>query len=400
MPTSSIPGEVVAPSELQAVANDGTRLRYALMEMAASIPDVIALGRGDPDLDTPEHVIAAAANAVEQGLADEPAPPAGLPELRQAVADKLRRDNNIGLEADGVLITGGGQEGIFLVMQALLEPGDEILVPDPRYTSYDQAIEQAGGTTVLLPTRPEDGFDLDPEVVSNAITPRTKALLIVSPNNPTSGVVSSDSLRRIARIAQEKNLIVISDEIYERYVYPPAEQLSMASLPGMAERTVTLGGCSKAYAMTGWRVGWVAGPADFIHALTGYKAVTTGPVSAVSQYAALAALTGPQDVIEESRRIYLDRRDSMMAGLDRMGFTYAPPLGAFFIYTNASSSGLSAFELSYLLLKEGHVLIFPGTAFGERWQDWLRISLLQPTPQIEEALRRMEAVIARRRNDL
>jgi aminotransferase len=392
-----IPGEAVSLEELQAVAGDGTKLRYALMEMTAKIPDAIALGRGDPDLDTPDFVIEAAQAAVANGRADQPTPVAGLPELRAAVAKKLREQNGIPVDADGVLITSGGQEGIFLIMQALLDPGDEILVPDPRYTSYDQAIEQAGGKMVLIPTEPEDNFDLLPETVEAAITPKTKALLIVSPNNPTAGVVSEKSLQGIAEVAIKHNLVVISDEIYERYIYEPSKQVSIAGLPGMFERTITLNGCSKTYAMTGWRVGFLAAPPEFIRVLAGVKSVTSGHVSPASQHAALAALTGPQDILQECKAIYLRRRQVMMDGLDEMGFTYTEPQGAFFIYTNAASSGLSAFELSYLLLKEGHVLIFPGTAFGDKWADWLRISLLQPEKEIAEAVRRMKAVLDRHR---
>ena len=299
------------------------------------------------------------------------------------------------VDEDGIVVTSGGQEGLFLIMQALLDPGDDILVPDPRYTSYDQAIEQAGGRMVLVPTYPEDNFDLRVDEVAAAITPQTKALLIVSPSNPTASVVSAASLRAIAKLAQERDLIVISDEIYEHFIFPPSEQLSMASLPGMFERTITLNGFSKTYAMTGWRAGYIAAPPDFARVLTGLKAATTGPTSTVSQYAALAAATGSQYVVAKYYDIYASRRQLMMDGLRDMGFTFTEPQGAFFIYTNAASSGLSAFELSYLLLREGHVLIFPGTAFGEKWTDWLRISLLQPAEKLSEALVRMKTVLAR-----
>lgn len=393
----SAPGQIVTPDELRAVAADGTKLRYALMELAAQIPDAITLGRGDPDLDTPPHVLEAARTSILDGRADLPVSVWGLPELREAVAHNLRRGNGIPVDRDGVLITDGGQEALYLVMQTLLNPGDEILVPDPRYTSYDEAIVQAGAKMVLVPTYPEDNFDLRPAEVEAAITPATKAILIISPSNPTSAVVSVESLRAIAEIARRRNLIVISDEIYEKYVYAPAEQLSVASLPGMAERTITLGGFSKTYAMTGWRVGYAAAPPDFIAHLAAVKAATTGPISAVSQWAALAAATGPQDVVQEYRAVYEGRIKLMKAGLSDLGFTYGEPQGAFFVYTNAASSGIPAFELSYLLLKEGHVLIFPGTAFGDKWVDWLRISVLQPEDQLTQALERMAGVLARHR---
>jgi aminotransferase len=396
--SNPLPGEPVDLAELRRVAGDGTALRYALMELAAQTPDVIALGRGDPDMDAPDHVIAAAQEAVRSGKADRPTPPAGLPALREAIAAKLQRDNGIPVDADGVLVTAGGQEALFLVMQALLDPGDEVLVPDPRYTSYDDAIAQAGGRMVMIPTEPEDDFDLKPAAVEAALTPKTKALLIVSPNNPTGSVVSAESLQGIAELALKHDFVVISDEIYERFVYPPARQLSIASLPGMFERTITLNGVSKAYCMTGWRVGYLAGPPDFIAALAAFKAAATGPTSTVGQYAALAAISGPQDVIDAYYATYDRRRRLLMEGLSALGLTYTQPQGGFFVYTNAASSGLSAFELSYLLLKEGHVLIFPGTAFGDKWSDWLRISYLQSEELLREALERMAAVLARVRS--
>lgn len=391
----TLPGEQVSVAELQAVAQDGTALRYKLMEMAAQIPDAIALGRGDPDLDTAPHIIAAAQAAIEDGRADQPTPPNGMAALREAIAAKLQQENQIPVGADHIVVTSGGQEGLFLVMQALLNPGDEILVPDPRYTSYDQAVTQAGGRMVLVPTYPEDNFDLRPEAVEAAITPATKAILIISPNNPTGGVVSVKNLHAIAEIAKERNLLVISDEIYERFVYPPSQQLSIASLPGMAERTITLNGFSKTYAMTGWRVGYLAAPPVIANVLTGLKATMSGPTSTVGQYAALAAAAGPQDVVAETMAIYTRRRQVMMDGLDALGLTYSEPQGGYFAYTNAASSGLSAFELSYLFLQEGHVLIFPGTAFGEKWIDWMRISWLQPEAQLQEALARMAVVLER-----
>jgi aminotransferase len=209
--------------------------------------------------------------------------------------------------------------------------------------------------------------------------------------------VSPPNLRAISAIAQRRNLIVISDEIYEKYVYAPAEQLSVASLPGMFERTITLGGFSKTYAMTGWRVGYATAPPDFITRLTALKAATTGPLSAVSQWAALAAATGPQEIVQQYKATYKHRIRLMEEGLRTLGFTYGEPQGAFFVYTNAASSGIPAFELSYLLLKEGHVLIFPGTAFGDKWVDWLRISVLQPEDQLSQALERMAGVLARHR---
>ena len=383
------------PEEIRSVAADGTALRYALMEMATG-SDVIALGRGDPDLAMPAHIAAAAQQALRDGKSG-PSPVAGLPELRQAIADKLRRENGVSAETDNIIVTTGGQEAVFLLMQVLLNPGDEVLVPDPRYTSYDQAIESAGGRMVMIPTTHEDAFNLQPEAVEAAITPRTQALLIVTPSNPTGGIVTEDRLRAIADIAIRHNIIVIADEIYEKFVYDGWQHFSIGSLPGMEERTITLNGFSKTYAMTGLRVGFLAAPQNFIQAMTRVKAVTTGPAATVSQQAGLAALQGPLEPLHEFQRIYGERRQAMMAGLTAMGLDYSDPRGAFFLWTNSSSTGIHATELSYLLLKEGRVLIFPGTGFGENWGGYLRISLLQSTDLIHEALERMKTVIDRYR---
>lgn len=387
------------PESIRAVAADGTQLRYALMEMANRMTDAIALGRGDPDLPCPPHIREAAARALRERPV-LPAPAAGLPELRAAVAQKLRSENGIPAGPDNVIITTGGQEGLYLIMQALLDPGDQVLVPDPRYTSYDEAIASAGGEMVLIPTDHADAFNLRPEAVEAAITPRTKAVLIISPSNPTSGIVTEERLRAIAAIAQRHNLIVISDEIYEKFVYAPWQHFSIGSLPGMAERTITLNGFSKSYAMTGLRVGYVAAPADFIAAMARVKAVTTGPAATVSQWAALAALEqaeASQAAIEGFRQIYLERRQVMMDGLSALGLNYSEPRGAFFLWTNSSPTGIHATELAYLLLSEAKVLIFPGTGFGENWGGYLRISILQDTALLKEALSRMGPLIDRYR---
>lgn len=384
------------PEAVRAVAADGTKLRYALIEMAAQVKDAIQLGRGDPDLATPDHIVAAAEAAMRRQQTGK-TPVAGLPELRAAIAAKLRVENGLSVDADNVIVTTGGQEGLFLIMQTLLDPGDEILVPDPRYTSYDEAILNAGGEMVMIPTDHADAFNLRPESVEAAITPKTKALLIVTPSNPTAGIVTEERLRQIAAVAIRHNLIVISDEIYERFTYDGWRHFSIGSLPGMAERTLTLNGFSKTYAMTGWRVGYVAAPRDVIEAMTCVKQFTTGPAATVSQWAALAAITGPQDCVREFHRIYTERRALIMAALHDMGLEFSDPRGAFFAWTNSSSTGIHATELSYLLLKEGRILIFPGNAFGENWGGYLRISFLQSTDLLREAMERMKPIIARYR---
>lgn len=246
---------------------------FALQELAARSPDAISLGLGDPGLPTPAHIVAAAIAAINEGRTG-PAPTRGLPELRHALARKLARVN--GIEADPereILVTTGSQEALFLLVQALIEPGDEVIVPDPRYPSYDAAIHLAGGRIVLAPTDERHDFDLDPAEVEARITDKTKAILLITPSNPTAGIISPANLQRLAEIAIEHDLIVIAAEIYENFVYDGAEHVSSASLPGMRDRTITLGGLSKAYAMTGWRVGYITAPAEFIDAVSGLKAM-------------------------------------------------------------------------------------------------------------------------------
>jgi aminotransferase len=383
----------VAEDQLERLDDEGTRQRYDLLERAESMTDVIALGRGDPDLPTPPHIVEAAKRAIDRGV-DLVSDAAGLPELRRAIAGKLRRENGVVVDpAGGVVVTTGGQEGLFLLVQAILDRGDEILVPDPRYTSYDVAIQMAGAKMVSIPTTEGDGFDLDPDEVERRITPRTRVLLLITPGNPTAGTITPPNIRRIAEIARKHDLLVISDEIYEKLLYDGAEHLSIGSLPGMAERTITLNGFSKTYCMTGWRVGYLAGSRSVMRRVRRLKDLASSCAPVVSQWAGVEALEGPQDVVEEYRRIYEGRRRVMLDGLDRMGFTYGDPRGAFYVFVNASSVGMDSIDLSRKLLEEARVLIFPGTGFGEQWVDYMRASYLAPEAELAEAMTRIESCL-------
>ncbi len=369
---------------------------FDLMELARAKKDTISMGLGDPDPPTPAHIVAAAKRAIDEGRTG-PAPALGLPELRQAIARKLARDNGIAADPDSeILVTTGGQEALFLLIQALIEPGDEVIVPDPRYTSYDHAIELAGGRMVLVPTVEASAFDLDPDEVERRLTPASKVLLLISPNNPTAGIVTAPNVRRLAELARERDLIVISDEIYEKFLYDGHQHLSIASLPGMRERTITLNGVSKTYAMTGWRIGYLAAPPEFVRAVAALKAMVNVQAPTVSQWAAVAALDGPQACVAEMRDTYAARRRLLLDALDEMGFTYGEPRGGLYIWANTASTGIEATELSYHFLQEG-VLIFPGTGFGEGWGDYMRMTMLQPIDVLQEAVVRMKRALAKRR---
>ncbi len=367
---------------------------FDLSERAMRQKDTISMGLGDPDFATPEHIVAAANAAIAEGRTG-PAPARGLLELRQAISRKVLRDAGYAPDPETeVLVTTGGQEALFLLVQALIEPGDEVIVPDPRYASYDAAIDLAGGTRVLVPTDEGDDFDLDPDEVERRITPRTKALLLISPNNPTAGTISPANLRRLAEVAIRHDLIVIFDEIYEDFLYDGAEHLSIAALPGMRERTVTLNGVSKTYAMTGWRIGYLTAPPEFIAAVSALKAMVNVQATTVSQWAAVAALDGPQGCVEAMRLVYAERRRMLLDALTEMGFTYGLPKGGLYIWANTASTGIDAGELSRMFLDEG-VLITPGTSFGDRWGGYMRVTLLQPVDVIEQVIVRMKRALAK-----
>jgi aminotransferase len=367
--------------------------RGQLLDMAAEVKDLIALARGDPDLPTPLHVVEAAKQALDQGYTHY-THWAGTPELRKAIADKLWQDNSVRVDPETeVLVTTGAQEAVFMVCLALLDPGDEILVPDPHYMTYDTAIVLAEAKAVLVPTFEKDDFEVQAEELARHITAKTKAILLVSPNNPTGGIVRPETVREIADLAEKHDLIVISDEIYEKFIYDDIQLLSIASLPGMRERTVTINGFSKTYAMTGWRIGYLAAPAGFIRALEPIKHTVSICAPAVSQAAALAALTGPQGCVQEALATYAERRQVLMKGLDEIGLSYGRPYGTFYIFASVASTGLSSMDFAITLLQKAQVLVLSGSAFGPNGEGFVRFSLVAPVPRLEEAIERMKRAL-------
>lgn len=367
-------------------------IRTRMLDIAAGLDDVIALGRGDPDLPTPPHIVEAGRKALAEG-ATHYTHPMGLPTLREAICQALARDDGLDYAPDEVVVTSGAQEAVFAAMLALVEPGDEVLVQAPGYTSYDQAIELAGGRVVSVPTHERDDFALTADAVRARLSPGTRVLCLINPCNPTGAVTPPAEVEALAALAAEHDLVVISDEIYARLVYDGAEVLPVARLPGMKDRTITINGFSKAYAMTGWRIGYFAAPKPLVTAMAEVHHGLTICAPAVSQHAALAALTGPQDCVDEMRQTYDERRRAMCRALDAMGLSYGRPAGAFYVYANVSASGLPASEFCPRLLRDGRVMMFPGTLFGDPEDHHVRISLLQPLARIEEACARMRATV-------
>ncbi|MBM6581880.1 pyridoxal phosphate-dependent aminotransferase [Microvirga sp. BT689] len=368
-----------------------TLYRTKLIEQAAKLEDVIAMGLGDPDLPTPPHVVEAARDAIARGETRY-THPAGMPKLRQAIADLLRQEYGLHYSAEETIVTAGTQEGVMLLMLALVDPGDEVLLPSPRFTSYDTAVELCGGKVVSVPTYQKDEFALLPSEIEARITPRTKMLVLITPNNPTGAVTPPNAIREIAEIAKRHDIIVVSDEIYAKLLFDDAEHLSIGTLPGMRERTITMNGFSKSHAMTGWRIGYLAAPQPFIQRMVEPRHTLSINAATPSQWAALAAATGPQSVVKDMLDIYESRRDVLLKGLDELGFTYGRPAGAFYVYVNIEASGVPATQFCNDLLREARVLVSPGMLFADPDDRYVRMSLLQPKARIEEALGRiMEA---------
>jgi aminotransferase len=371
------------------VSDESTRQRYELLDLLARTPGAITLGRGDPDLPTPAPIVAAAVAAMSRPAVRDP-DPLGLPALREAIARKLLRENHVAVDPfDEVLVTTGGQEAIFLLLQVLTRPGDEVLMPGPRYTSYDVGANMAGARIVTVPPPGPLDFRLDPSAVEALIGPRTRALLIITPGNPTACVADGDRLAAVGEIARRHDLMVIADEIYERILYDGVQHVSMASLPGMRERTITVGGFSKSYAMTGWRVGYLAGPAEVVARVSALKQLWSGTTSVISQHAALTALVAASDLAAPAVARYTERRALALAALDRLGLPYAPAQGAFYAFFDIGALGMPAYELSRRLLSEAGVFLYPGSGFGPEWGAYMRMAWLQPRDRLEEALTRM-----------
>lgn len=365
-----------------------------MIDLAASMNDVISLGRGDPDLVTPSTICDAAIDAIRHGATGYTKWP-GIPELRKAIADNYSNDRNVPVQSDEVLVTVGAQEAVFLTMLAFVNPGDEIILIEPRYMPYDIAIQLVGGKIVSVPASAENDFVPDISDIEKAITTKTKAILLVSPNNPTGTILPLDFLKKLAKTAVANDLMVISDELYSGLVYEDSFAHSIAALDQMKDRTVIINGFSKSFSMTGWRVGYLIASADVVKVLTQMKSATTICAPQPSQYAALkAAREGHAETLEITR-VYNERREAVITALDEMGVPYARPKGAFYVFANIAAvyTG-SSFEFTKEFLKRKKVLVFPGTIFGPSGEGHIRISLLENIDAIKEAMKRLSDFVA------
>ena len=375
----------------RAVVRDA-RINARLLDIADGLTDVIRMGRGDPDFDTPGHIVAAGQEALARG-ATHYTHAQGIQPLREAIARDIAGHGGAIYTPGQIVVTPGAQQALFTVALGLLDPGDEMLVACPGYHPYHQAAELAGASAVDIRTTMATNFTVTAEMVAAHVTPKTKIVVVVNPSNPTGTVTPADEVARIADVAKRHDLLVISDEIYSRLTYGGATVQPVASLPGMFERTITISGFSKTYAMTGWRIGYFAGPPAFVPALAALHNGLAISTSAVAQHAALAALTGPQDCVEDMRQTYDARRRALCDGLAAMGIPYAEPQGAFFVYANVAALGLGATAFCERLLREGRVLVFPGVVYGDYTDDFVRLSLTVPVEKVQEACARMAGVV-------
>ncbi|MDO4561168.1 MAG: pyridoxal phosphate-dependent aminotransferase [bacterium] len=375
--------EMLAPSGIRRVNE-----RALAMERAGE--RVIHCEIGRPDFDTPEYIKRAAAKSLNEGEVFYTSN-FGLMELREAIAEKLGRENKIACAAENILVTAGLSEAVFDLLGTILDEGDELLTPDPVWLNYLNVPALLGARAVSYPLTEANGFEPDLSDIRQKITPRTKAIVIVTPSNPTGGVLSREKLEGLAEIAAANDLLVISDEIYERLVYDGARPTSIASLPGMAERTVTLNGFSKAYSMTGWRVGYAAAPKELVAAMNKIHQHNTTCAPSFAQRAALVALRDEKDEVAAMVREYQRRRDYAVAAINGMaGVSCLSPKGAFYIFINVKGLGRPSAEVAEYLLEEAKIALVPGDVFGENGRGYLRMSFANSLENIAEGCDRMK----------
>lgn len=365
-------------------------------DIAATMKDVISLGIGEPDFVTPDVIRAAGIASLNRGETRYTSN-SGISELRQAIVAKWAQLYGVACHPDNeCLITVGGSEALYLVLTALLNPDDEVIIPEPCFVSYEAEVIFAGGTPVPIATHVETAFQVTAAQIEAAITPRTRAILINYPNNPTGAILDPERMLEIAAVAERYDLIVISDEIYDRLTYA-APHITFSSLPGMRDRTIIIGGFSKDYAMTGWRLGFALGPADILDAMRKVHQFTIMSAATTAQVAAITALTDPraEEAVLTMRASYDERRKLLVAGLNSIGLPTFEPRGAFYAFPDIRASGMDSDKFAWTLLEEERVAAVPGPAFGAGGEGYVRMCYATAQDQLEEALERMQRFVRR-----
>ncbi|MET0977174.1 MAG: pyridoxal phosphate-dependent aminotransferase [Leifsonia sp.] len=387
-------------ARISAIAESATlKVDAKAKALQAAGRPVISYAAGEPDFATPEHIVEAAIAAVHDPRNYRYTPAAGLPELREAIAAKTLRDSGLEVSLSQVIVTNGGKQAVYQAFQTLLDPGDEVLVPTPYWTTYPEAIKLAGGVQVDVFAGSDQGYLVTVEQLEAARTPRTKVLLFVSPSNPTGAVYSPEQTTAIGEWAEANGLWVITDEIYQNLVYDGVKAVSIVdAVPALADRTILVNGVAKTYAMTGWRLGWMVGPADAIKGAANLQSHLSSNVSNISQRAAIEALTGPQDAVETMRQAFDRRRRTIVAELNRIpGIVTPTPEGAFYVYPDvtgllgrewAGVTPTTSLELADLILEKAEVAVVPGEAFGP--SGFLRLSYALGDEPLLEGVQRLQ----------
>lgn len=361
-------------------------------EMKKNGEDVCSFSAGEPDFDTPTHIRAAAKKALDEGKTRY-GPAAGEAGLRKAIAEKLLRDNQLAYNADNVIVTNGGKQSLYNLIMALIEAGDEVIIPAPYWLSYPEMVTLAGGTSVIVNTSLENHYKITPEQLEAAITPKTKLFVLNSPSNPTGIVYTPEEIAALAKIVVEKDILVVSDEIYEKILYDGAIHRSIASFgPEIFQRSIISNGFAKAFSMTGWRVGYIAGPVEIVKAMTKIQGHSTSNVCTFAQYGAIAALESPQDCIEEMVKAFSERRQYILERVRAIpGLNCPTPNGAFYVFIDISQTGLKSRDFCQKLLETQKVAAIPGIAFGA--DDCIRLSYATDLKTIEKGFDRIDQFI-------
>ncbi|MCE2671149.1 MAG: pyridoxal phosphate-dependent aminotransferase [Microcystis sp.] len=361
-------------------------------EMKKNGEDVCSFSAGEPDFDTPIHIKAAAKKALDEGKTRY-GPAAGEPGLRKAIAEKLLRDNQLAYNADNIIVTNGGKQSLYNLIMALIEAGDEVIIPAPYWLSYPEMVTLAGGTSVIVNTSLENHYKITPEQLEAAITPKTKLFVLNSPSNPTGIVYTPEEIAALAKIVVEKDILVVSDEIYEKILYDGAIHRSIASFgPEIFQRSIVSNGFAKAFSMTGWRVGYIAGPVEIVEAMTNIQGHSTSNVCTFAQYGAIAALESPQDCIEEMVKAFSERRQYILERVRAIpGLNCPTPNGAFYVFIDISQTGLKSRDFCQKLLETQKVAAIPGIAFGA--DDCIRLSYATDLKTIEKGFDRIDKFI-------
>ena len=356
--------------------------------MKAQGLDVCSFSAGEPDFDTPAHICDAAKQALDNGKTRY-GPAAGEPRLREAIATKLRTDNHLPYNAENIIVTNGGKHSLYDLMMITIEPGDEVLIPSPYWVSYPEMVKLAGGEPVIIPTTAQSGYKMTPEQLQGAITAKTKLLIFNSPSNPTGVVYTPDEVRALADIIVANDIWVVADEIYEKILYDGAEHLSIGSVSeAMFNHTIVSNGFAKAYAMTGWRLGYLAGPVELIKAANTLQSQSTSNVCTFAQYGAISALESSQDCVSTMLQAFAKRRTAIINLVNSIpSLSCVVPNGAFYLFINISKTGLGSLDFCTRLLNEKHVATVPGVAFGA--DDGIRVSYATDMNTIEQGMERL-----------